>query len=200
LILSTGLFADRSVLDVGCGDGSFTVLFWERGRPTAMTAVDAAAEAVLRAQGRAAGRPIRFAVADAHHLPFADDTFDLVLLQSILHHDEDPLATLREGLRLAPRLLIHEPNGSNLGLKIIERVSPYHRAHREKSFSVQQLTRLIRQAGGRAEYHRYAGFVPMFSPDWLARIMKALEPVVEWLPGLRKLACAVYILAVAREE
>jgi hypothetical protein len=39
----------------------------------------------------------------------------------------------------------------------------------------------------------------MFCPDWLARAMKAVEPVVEGLPGIRALGCAVFVV-VARQK
>lgn len=39
----------------------------------------------------------------------------------------------------------------------------------------------------------------MFSPDWLARVMKALEPVVERLPLVNALGCAVVVLAAKRK-
>ena len=45
---------------------------------------------------------------------------------------------------------------------------------------------------------RFAGFVPMFSPDWVARAMKAFEPIVERVPGVNALACAVYVIVAAR--
>jgi hypothetical protein len=101
-------------------------------------------------------------------------------------------------LRLAPEILIHEPNGNNLGLKIIERTSPYHREHNEKSYSSRQMARWIREAGGEVVYQRFAGFVPMFCPAWLARLMKMVEPVVETVPGLNALAGSVYVMVARR--
>ena len=39
-----------------------------------------------------------------------------------------------------------------------------------------------------------AGFVAMFSPDWLARAMKAIEPMIESLPLVNVIGCAVVVL------
>lgn len=188
------------MLDLGCGDGFYTVRFWDLGSPRAMTGVDAAHSAVEVAAASRGDRPIQFLVANAHQLPYADNSFDLVLVQSILHHDHDPLGIIREAFRLAPMILIHEPNGNNIGLKIIERVSSYHREHQEKSYTPLQLKRWITKAGGICVAQRFAGFVPMFCPDWLARGMKAIESPVETIPVLRACACAVVVLVAQRSR
>jgi len=138
-------------------------------------------------------RAITFRVADGHALPYADDSFDVVLLQSILHHDDDPRATLHEAFRVAPSVVIHDPNGYNPVLKVLEQVMPYHREHNEKSYAALQLRRWVREAGGRTVVERFAGLVPMFCPDWMARGVKLVDPGVEPIPVVRTLTCAVYV-------
>ena len=198
LILKEGAFKDRNVLDVGCGDGYYTMKWFDHGHPHALTAVDAAAGAVDVARSNCGGRTITFEVADACRLRWPRDSFDLVLLQSILHHSARPETMIAEAFRVAPEVLIHEPNGYNPGLKVIEKLSPYHRAHREKSYSFRRLCRWIERAGGRVSSHRYGGFVPMFCPNFLARTMKNLEPLVEATPLLRQLGCAVVVIRARR--
>ncbi len=199
VILETAVFRDRLVLDMGCGDGFYTVRFFDRGGPRALVGADAANQAIVTATSRADGRPVRFVVADAHRMPFPDDSFDVVLVQSILHHDDDPSAMIREAFRLAPTIVIHEPNGNNFGLKVIEKLSAYHREHSEKSYTARQLGKWVRNAGGFVVLRRYAGFVPMFSPDPLAKAMKILEPLVERLPFVNALGCAVCVLVATRQ-
>lgn len=194
IILETGCFRGRSVLDMGCGDGHYSLLFWDAGKPRAMVGVDAAEEAIRIANEDKQDRAIEFVVGDVHHLPYPDNHFDMVLIQSILHHDDDPLDIIREGFRLAPEILIHEPNGNNFGLKVIEKVSKYHREHHEKSYTTNQLKQWIRQAGGEVRYQKFAGFVPMFCPDWLARVTKTIEPVIENVPVLKNFGSAVVVL------
>lgn len=198
LLLRTGRFKGRRVLDMGCGDGFYTFRFWDKGKPSAMVAVDAAEKAIEIADRKKGDRPITFEVGDAHSLPYLDNSFDLVLIQSILHHDDDPLHMIREGFRLAPEILIHEPNGNNPGVKIIEKVSKYHREHGEKSYSTPQISSWIKEAGGVVTYQRFGGLVPMFCPDPVARIAKAIEPVVEGIPLLNSLGCAVYVIGAKR--
>jgi ubiquinone/menaquinone biosynthesis C-methylase UbiE len=198
ILLEIAPFAGRSVLDVGCGDAFYTLQFWDRGRPRSLVGVDMAAKAVELANARKGARPISFEVGDAHALAYPSDSFDLVLIQSILHHDYDPLGIIREAFRLAPQIVIHEPNGSNPGLKVLERVSRYHREHGEKSYALGRITRWVEQAGGRVVAHKYVGFVPMFCPDPIARITKRAEYVVERMPFLNRIGCAVFALVAER--
>ena len=190
--------AGRSVLDIGCGDGFYTIRFFDRGSPQKITGIDASQEAVRVASINRQSRPIQFVVGDARRLPFPDNSFDLALIQSILHHSDSPLDIVREAFRVAPEILIHEPNGNNLGLKVIEKLSRYHREHQEKSYTSYQMRNWIRDAGGEVTYERFAGFVPMFCPDRIAQVMKAVEPVVERIPLLSFLACAVVVLVAKR--
>ena len=200
VILEMAGFEGKSVLDAGCGDGHYTNRFWDRGKPASMVGIDAAGEAIAVADHHKGDRPIRYQVADAHSIPFPDNSFDLVLIQSILHHDDRPLDLITEAFRLAPRILIHEPNGNSIGLKIIEKTSRYHIEHNEKSYYSRQIRRWCRQAGGRVVSFRYAGFVPMFCPDWMARGMKFLEPLVETIPVLNSLGCSVQVIVAERDR
>ncbi len=200
IILGTERFAGRSVLDIGCGDGHFTMKFWDRGHPKAVVSIDPAKHAIAVANINKGNRPIQFEIGDAHELAYPGNSFDIALIQSVLHHDSDPKDIIREAFRVAPEILIHEPNGNNPVLKLIERISPYHRKHREKSYSSRQLIRWVEECGGKVVDQRFAGFVPMFCPNWFARIAKAIEPIIERLPVVRTLGCAVYMLVARRDE
>jgi hypothetical protein len=52
--------------------------------------------------------------------------------------------------------------------------------------------------GGTVRTRLWAGFVPMFCPDWWARAAKRVEPLVERVPLVRHLGCAVYVFAAGR--
>jgi ubiquinone/menaquinone biosynthesis C-methylase UbiE len=199
IILETGYFANHSVLDMGCGDGYYTTRFWDIGKPRSLTGVDAATYAIKAANANKANRPIKFMVGNAHNLPWADYSFDVVMIQSILHHDDDPEDMIREAFRLAPVILIHEPNGNNPGLKVIEKLSHYHRAHGEKSYTSLQFNRWIKEKGGETVYRKFAGFVPMFCPDWIALLTKQIEPIIEKTPLICELACSVVVLVAKKK-
>jgi len=198
IILQSTNFAGCSVLDLGCGDGFYTIRFFDHGSPRMITGVDKSRNALEVAKMNVQNRFLQFVVSDATKLPFPDDTFDIALIQSILHHSDNPLEIIREGFRVAPRVLIHEPNGNNMGLKIIERLSSYHREHRERSYTSRLLKNWMREAGGEVTYEKFAGFVPMFCPGWMASMMKTIEPAIEGLSFFNAVACAVYVVAGRR--
>lgn len=190
--------AGKNLIDIGCGDGFYTLQYFDQVRPKSLTAIDGAKRAIDLATRKKAGRNISFLVGDFHKLPFKDDSFDMALLQAILHHDENPLQTIREALRVAPKIIIHEPNGNNLGLKIIEKFSPYHREHHEKSYTHMQIKKWLDQANADMKSIKFTGLVPMFCPDWMAQITNRLKPVMETIPVLNLFTCAVFTIFATR--
>jgi SAM-dependent methyltransferase len=133
-------------------------------------------------------------------LPYPDNSFDVALLQAVLHHVPEPIDIIREALRLAPEIIVLEPNGYNLGLKVIERTSSYHRAHHERSYSPRRLDQWVADAGGTVVSRRFVGLVPVFCPNWMARALRVVEPVVERVPLLRDTVCALYVFQAKRND
>lgn len=193
-------FEGRRVLDIGCGDGFSTEQFWELGGPRLMVGIDPAPSAIAVAHARRHKDTLHFVVGDGHHLPWPADSFDLVLIQGVLHHDDQPQATLREAFRVAPEVLILEPNGNNAALKVIEKASRYHRDHQERSYSTRKLLAWVERCGTTIVRMRFGGLVPMFCPDWLARTAKRLEPRVERSSLLSYLGCAVLVVVARRND
>ncbi len=184
----------RRVIDVGCGDGTYAYELFASCAPAAMIGVDAAAEAIAVASRKyaAAAPALRFEAHDVYAMPFEPKTFDIAIVRGLLHHLDDAPRALRCISRLATEVFVIEPNGYNPTLKAIERLSKYHREHGEKSYSPPSLRRWIRELGGTIEREAYAGLVPFFCPDWMATVLKAVEPAFERAPGGRQLACAVF--------
>ncbi len=191
-------FHGKRVLDIGCGDGTYTIELFDRGQPARICGVDPAQKAIEVARQKAAGRNIEFAVEDACKLPYEADRFDIAHLRGVLHHMERPAEAIREALRVAPRVVIIEPNGYNPILKLLERGSRYHREHEEKSYAPRQLDRWVEQMGGIVQSRKWAGLVPFFCPDPAARVLKVIEPVLEHIPLARACSCAVYVLVAVR--
>ena len=199
-IIRLGDFSGCSLIDIGCGDGHFTMAYHDVIPSARITGIDASPEAIGMAKKNSLDRDIVFECASAHALPYADGSFDVALLQSILHHDDSPELMINEAFRVAQRVVIHEPNGYNLGLKAIERLSPYHRSHHETSYTVSKIRGWINDSGGEIENVEYLGFVPMFAPDWLARSMKFVEPVIERTPFLNMSGAAVFVILARRRD
>lgn len=199
IILAKNPFLGKSVLDIGCGDGFFSRLFYDRGKPAKWTGIDKLAGPIKLAQKTKKNRVINYIVGDAHKLPWPDNYFNLALIQSTLHHDNNPKGIIKEAFRVAQEVLIHEPNGNNPGLKLLEKVLKYHLKHHEKSYKNADFINWINHSGGKVDSIEFAGFVPMFCPDWLARIMKFLEPLVGKTPLIRKYLCAVTLISASKE-
>jgi SAM-dependent methyltransferase len=82
---------DAELLDVGCGDA------WLAEHFPAYTGVDLSADAVAAARER--GLRVLQASAD-EPLPFDDRSFDAVVLKDVLEHVDNPVALVREVLRV----------------------------------------------------------------------------------------------------
>lgn len=186
-------YADKRVLDIGCGDGTYTCELADAARPALIHGVDPAAEAIEIARAAVGDRPLEFSVASAYDLPFDSGSFDIAYIRGVLHHLDRPEDALREALRVAHSLVVIEPNGYNPVLKMIERLSPYHVAHEEKSYAPRVLDRWVSGHGGCVTRRQWTGLVPFFCPDWMAQVLKHVEPLVECLPGVRSVACGNYV-------
>jgi ubiquinone/menaquinone biosynthesis C-methylase UbiE len=101
-----------SVLDIGTGPGQIAIklasylpdwLIVGVDRSPNMIRTALAARAAPPSSPRPGPKPagLEFLVADGNRLPFADDSFDLVLCNSVLHHFEDPAGVLTEIARVA---------------------------------------------------------------------------------------------------
>jgi SAM-dependent methyltransferase len=78
---------DRS-LEIGAGTGYFSLNLLQAGVVSHATCTDISPGMVstLNANARRLGLPIKAARADAESLPFADQSFDLLLGHAVLHH------------------------------------------------------------------------------------------------------------------
>jgi len=191
-------FCGKRIIDIGCGDGTYTIELFDRGKPSSICGVDPAQKAIDIARQKAGGRNIAFEVQSAYELPYAANSFHVAHLRGVLHHLERPADALREALRVAPVLIVIEPNGYNPGVKLLERFSRYHRDHEEKSYPPMCVDRWIGAQGGTVEYRKWVGLVPFFCPDWFARAMKLIEPMIERLPLVNAMMCAVYVVTAIR--
>ena len=85
------------VLDLGCGVGRLGKVIAKRKRSDIeLVGIDITPELLKEAtEGYTA-----LLEGDAHHLPFKDNTFDAVILHSILHHAAEPAVVAKEAARV----------------------------------------------------------------------------------------------------
>lgn len=110
VVQRAGATPGRDILEVGCGEA----LMFD-GTGTTPIQMDVSMTRVRRAQGKA-----RYLLcADGYHLPFADESFALILLVAVLEHTSEPSRLLQEARRvLKPggRVLIVVPNDVTMSL------------------------------------------------------------------------------------
>jgi SAM-dependent methyltransferase len=186
-------FRDKNVLDIGCGDGTYTFDLFKCGQPSKIHGIDPANQAIEIAQRKSPDPRITFSVSSAYDLPYEPNSFDVAHVRGVLHHLERPADALKEALRVAPTIIVIEPNGYNPVVKLLERYSHYHVEHEEKSYAPGQLDRWVKALGGRVESRRWVGLVPFFCPDWMAKLLKSTEPIVEHLPMANRALCGQYV-------
>ncbi len=137
-----GLFVDfdalasKDVLEVGCGSGIAAQMFSEAGAN--LTAVDLTPWAVATTRARLDAFGLEAAVfeADGEHLPFADDSFDVVFSWGVIHHSSDMDRALSELVRVCR-------SGGELVLMVYHRRSLFYVSY--KAF--QRFLPLARRLG-----------------------------------------------------
>ena len=152
--------AGKQVLEVGCGRGGFVRLLASLGALACGTdfsgyALEVAAN---RADGKGVvGGSIDYVQADAQQLPFADETFDIVISCEMIEHVPDPLAAVRQMARVCRPgglLYLTTPNYMNL-IGLYELYAAIRKKNLQSDFS-QPLDRhcvffqtrgLVREAG-----------------------------------------------------
>lgn len=192
-VLSAFDYAGKKVIDIGCGDGKYTFELWQKGHPAELIGIDPAEEAVKVAQKKYGTAGLSFYDYNAYHIPYPDGYFDIAVVRGVIHHLDKPDQGVRECVRVAKKLVLTDPSGYNLGVKIIEKVSPYHRAHKEMSYFPYQYRRWLVEAGAKVTKDYYIILVPFFFPDVLAKILAKLEPMFERSRILSSMCCGTYV-------
>lgn len=88
-----------SLLDIGCGDGTVARKIGDAVGASRVAGVDVKVRPSVA---------IEVTAYDGVRLPFADRSFDAVVISDVLHHCEDPRAVLREALRVADVVAIKD--------------------------------------------------------------------------------------------
>jgi ubiquinone/menaquinone biosynthesis C-methylase UbiE len=115
-LLAPLLHTATSVLDIGCGTGIMAPFFAQRG--ARYHGVDISKPMITQAAGQLARFPqwhdrVSFATGDVENLQFPDQHFDLTIAMGLLEYLPDPVAAIREALRVTRNggaILVTVPN------------------------------------------------------------------------------------------
>jgi len=97
------MFQGKTVLDIGCGGGGKTC-YYATFNPEQIIGIDIvphyAEEANDFARQKGLADVARFLTADSAELPFADNTFDTIIMNDAMEHVDRPEQTLQECFRV----------------------------------------------------------------------------------------------------
>ena len=173
-----GVPADGRVLDLGCGDGAFTNQMLA-GHYRVVDGIDKSEAAIKRANaesrqsrelsgGRSGDIRLRFAAALRRRLPD----------RHIASRQAATPDIVRAMARRTDKMIVLEPNGSHLLRKAME-YTPSYRAAGEDSFRSKDLMAIFAAAGWRTEIWRRMNVFPNFTPGFICRWLKPIEPRIE---------------------
>ena len=124
-----------------------------------MVATDYAEGMIREAKKGTYPANLTFEVADATALPYADDSFDAVLIANALHVMPDPEAALREirrvlrpgGILIAPNFVEHKKSGASRVWSGILQLAGISFAHQ---WSEEDYLDFLRRNGWQVNYHK----------------------------------------------
>ncbi|MBO9715304.1 MAG: methyltransferase domain-containing protein [Pseudoxanthomonas sp.] len=196
-------FPGSRVLDLGCGDGAYTLEFAALG-VAEVIGIDPAAAAIEAARRKAIEHGLqdvaRFQTGNIYDMAayLAANRFDCIVLRGVLHHLPDPAKAIAALTGFDGTLVIIEPNGLNPVLKLLEKFSAYHVEHEERSFTPMQIRAWLQAAGFSRMFTTVINLVPFFCPDTAAKALRLAEPIVEHLPLVRQIACGQNVFVARR--
>jgi ubiquinone/menaquinone biosynthesis C-methylase UbiE len=132
------VITDKIVLEIGCSSGSKAEVYSQYCHH--YTGVDISDVGIQKAQSKNIANA-EFLMCDAHKLPFSDEKFDVVIVNSLLHHLdlEISLNEIHRVLNKGGILCAREPLGINPVYTIYRNLTPKARTVDEKPFSVADL-------------------------------------------------------------
>ena len=198
----------RDALDYGCGRGYIAIRLAQEGAAS-VTGIDLSSTELEYARQRAndagVGERISFVVGDAHHTPFADASFDLIVGAAILHHVdlELSLQEVKRLLRPGGEAFFIEPLWHNPLLRLGRALSPGTRTADEHPLTDAEWE----LCSGKFEHFQHTErelvaiplmpfnlILPHRAQSWLARIVtRADQQLFERFPGSRKYARVTFL-------
>src|SRR6266487_3366919 len=199
-MLSSHLKPGMTVLELGCGTGSFTRELARSGAD--VVAIDVSPELLEMAKANCSAPNVQYQIQNAYALSYSEGAFDSVVGSSVLHHLE-----VEKALRGAYRVLkpggtiyFTEPNMLNPQIAIQKNIPWIKRklgdSPDETAFFRWPLRRLLEKTGYRNIRIDPFDFLHPKTPSPLVNGLNASGRFLEKVPVVSEFAGSLYIRAV----
>jgi SAM-dependent methyltransferase len=198
----------KDALDYGCGRGYIAVRLAEAGAST-VTGIDLSpaelAYAEQRAEAAGMAERVTFVAGDAHHTPFADASFDLIVGAAVLHHLdlESALLEIKRLLRPDGEAVFVEPLRDNPLLRLGRLASPGARTDDEHPLTPDDWELCASMFGGFSHFEREFLSIPLMPLNLVLplrarralaeRVLRQDEKVLARYPRTRKYARVTFL-------
>ncbi len=162
-----GNLSSKSILDVGCGNGFFTVPFSFKAKK--VVGVDFSEKMLSLNPHKNCLK------ASAEKLPFNESSFDICFCSNLLHHLEDPKKAILEMARVSKEwIVLSEPNRNNPFMFLFSFLVPEERA--ALKFSKDYLQNLALECGIEIKAIIIQGAIPPNkTPAFIVPILKFFD-------------------------
>ena len=199
-MLSSHLKPGMTVLELGCGTGSFTRELARSG--VDIVAIDVSPELLEIAKLNCSVPNVRFQIQNAYSLSYSEAVFDSVVGSSVLHHleIEEALRGVYRVLKPEGTICFTEPNMLNPQIAIQKNI-PWIKqklgdSPDETAFFRWPLRRLLERAGYRDIRVDPFDFLHPKTPVALIDRMDAFGRFLENVPVISEVAGSLYIRAM----
>ena len=153
------LSRNMDVLELACGSGQLS--FKLSNYVKTYEATDFSDQMINEAKKKQKGSRLHFSVQDATNLPYADSSFDAVVISNALHimpYPEKALAEIKrvlkkEGILFAPTFIHGESTGYRIKIKMMEAVG----FHTYSKWSEESFSEFLIQNGFTPKKHKIIG-------------------------------------------
>jgi len=173
---AAAVVAGDNVLDLACGTGELLQRIMEDAPEAGLTGVDLAPNMVDRARHKLAERSeVQIQQADAHDLPFADESFDVVVCANTFHYFTHPEQVLREArrvLRPGGRLVLLDWCRDFWTCRVMDAVLRWVDPAYQTCYTLGEMRALVEATSLRTRYD----FRYRFDGVWGMMVIEAVRP------------------------